>query len=210
MPRQAGSCRSCRTLAAHSVRMREEFVIVYHEGTVTSLVRSGEHSSSVFGGPLEVEVRGSRLPKPLHHIATVSLNHLKVLGPPHYVWEIPLVYGLVYSGCSVRYRLEGGSIELSSGQLGEPTEDWPYRAYPELLPYVPLEVGSTSKETWEQFAMRAPNLPEVAPSTIVMLVPPPVTLGFSMWGRSGDAEGVTLVFECDLETKTVASYNVCG
>lgn len=48
------------------------------------------------------------------------------------------------------------------------------------------------------------------PSEMVVLIPPPATIGFSMWGRSGDAEGVALVAECDLKNQAVTTYNVCG
>lgn len=29
------------------------------------------------------------------------------------------------------------------------------------------------------------------------------------WGKWGDAEGVSMVFECDLKAKRVKAYNVC-
>jgi hypothetical protein len=47
------------------------------------------------------------------------------------------------------------------------------------------------------------------PSDVIVLVPPPMTIGVSLWSREGDAEGVTSVFECDLSAKKVVAYNVC-
>lgn len=190
--------------------MREELVVIYHDGTVTPLVRSDEHSLSVFGGPLEAEVHGMRSAKPLHHIATVNHNQLQVLGAPQYVWEVPLVYGLFYSGCALEYTFERGAIAVQSVEPKEPTENWPYANFPVLLPYVPLEVGSEMAESWEQLSRRAPNLPEEQPSEVVVLVPPPATVGLSSWGRGGDAESVTIVFECSLKEKHVAAYNICS
>lgn len=191
--------------------MREELVIVYHAGSVTPLVQSTAHSLSVFGGPMEREVTGCHLAKPLHHIATLHLSHLQAFDHPRHFWKLPLIHGLFYDGSSLRYSFDNSqSTAITSGALGEPTADWPYRSYPELLPYVPLEAGKPTQESWEEFSRRAPNLPSRQPSEVVVLVPPPATIGFSMWGRSGDAEGVTLVFECDLEHQTVATYNVCG
>jgi hypothetical protein len=191
--------------------MREALVLLFHNGATTSLVRGDEHSFSVFGGPLEAEVGTSpSLARPLHHIATVNHNHLAVLGPPRYVWEIPLVYGLFYSGCTLTYGFERSSLKVEAIAPPHPAESWPYANYPMLLPYAPLEIGSHEPESWEQFSSRAPNMPETQPSEVVALVPPPATLGFSMWGRGGDAEGVTLVFECSLEQKRVVAYNVCG
>ena len=191
--------------------MQEELVVVYHAGCVTPLVRSAALSLSVFGGPLDREVTGARLAKPLHHIATVHVSHLQAFDNPHQVWKLPLVYGLHYESGLLRYSFEDRqSIAVAPGLLGEPTPDWPYPCYPELLPYVPFEAGTPKQEPWEEFCRRAPNLPSQQPSEVVVLVPPPATIGFSMWGPSGDAEGVTLVFECDLERQTVTTYNVCG
>ena len=36
-----------------------------------------------------------------------------------------------------------------------------------------------------------------------------MTIGVSVWGREGDAEGVAMVFECDLKEMKVTTYNVC-
>jgi hypothetical protein len=190
--------------------MREELVFIYQNDTVTPLVRSQEHSFSVFGGPLDAEVSGSELATPLHHIATINHNQLEILGAPRYVWELPLVYELSYSGCTLEYTFERGAVSIQSVKPKDATESWPYANFPVLLPYVPLEVGTVLTEPWEHFSRRAPNLPEEQPSEVVVLVPPPATLGFSMWGRSGDAEGVTIVFECSLNEKRIAAYNVCG
>jgi len=190
--------------------MREELVVIYQNGTVTPLVRSDKYSPSVFGGPLEAVISGNRFETPLHHIATVNHNQLPILSEPQCIREIPLVYGLFYSGCVLEYTFEQGNIAVQSIEPKEPTENWPYANFPVLLPYVPLEVGTVMAESWEQFLRRAPNLPGEQPSEVVVLVPPPATLGFSMWGRDGDAEGVTIVFECSLKEKRVAAYNVCG
>jgi hypothetical protein len=190
--------------------MREELVIIYHDGTVTPLLRSLEHSVSVYGGPLEAKVHVITLSQPLHHIATISHNHLAALGAPRYLLELPLVYGLFYDGCTLQYTFERNDLTVESLEPSEPTKGWPYTDYPVLLPYAPLEVGSKQQECWEQFRRRAPNLPETQPAEVIVLVPPPATLGFSMWGRGGDGEGVMLVFECSLEEKRIVSYNLCG
>jgi len=191
--------------------MQEELVVIYHAGWATPLVRSMAHSLSFFGGPLDREATGAHLAKPLHHIATIHLSHLQAFDNPHQARKLPLVYGLSYDSGLLRYSFEDHQrIAIAPGTLGEPTPDWPYRSYSELLPYVPLEVGKPAQETWEEFCKRAPNLPSTQPSELVVLVPPPATIGFSMWGPVGDAEGVTLVFECALERKTVTTYNVCG
>lgn len=191
--------------------MKEELVLVHHAGLTTPFVQSTAHSLCWFGGPLEAEVVGEDLARPLHQIATLHLSLFNGHGAPRNVYQLPLVHGLFYDSGSLRYDFKGfHSVRITPGLLGEPTPNWPYRGYPELLPFVPLEPNAPLRETWEAFSTRAPNLPHKQPSEMVVLVPPPATIGFSMWGRSGDAEGVTLVFECDLENQVVMTYNVCS
>jgi hypothetical protein len=40
-------------------------------------------------------------------------------------------------------------------------------------------------------------------------VPPPATIGVSLWG-DGDASDATIIFACDLKAKEVSATNVCG
>lgn len=191
--------------------MSEELVFVYHSGITTSFVKSARHSLCWFGGPLEEDVTGASLPKPLHHVATLHLSQFSGHGAPRNAWKLPLIHGLFYDGGSLRYNFQNRQrIDITSSSLGEPTPNWPYRGYPELLPFVPLEAGPITQESWKAFCERVPNLPVEQPNEMVVLVPPPATIGFSMWGRTGDAEGVTLVFECDLGNQVVNTYNVCG
>lgn len=187
---------------------REALVHVFHAGLSTSFFRGLEHSTSSYGGPLELEVDGMDLAQPLHRVATIAVDHLRPLGLPWRFSELPLVYGLRYSDCRLHYTFEPGAIVPSSMEPREPTEDWPYAGYPQLLPFVPLEPGPIAPSTWEEFRQRAPSLPERPLLELVVLVPPPATLGFSMWGRMGDAEGATIVFECSLQEKRVLAYNV--
>jgi hypothetical protein len=161
--------------------MQEELVVIYHAGWVTPLVRSAAHSLSFFGGPLDRGVTGAHLAKPLHQIATIHLSHLQAFDNPHQVWRLPLVYGLSYDSGLLHYSFKDhANIAIAPGTLGEPTPNWPYRSYPELLPYVPLEVGKPTQETWEALYGRAPSLPSSQPSDLVVLVPAPATIGFSM------------------------------
>lgn len=124
-------------------------------------------------------------------------------------YGIPLFYGFSYSGCDLKYTLSMQGIELVSIDPKSTFPDWPYRNYPALLPYVPLEVAGVSKLSWKKFTAFAENLPDEQPAEIVVLVPPPATVGYSMWGYDGDAERVTLVFEIQTKTRSVHAYNVC-
>jgi hypothetical protein len=50
-------------------------------------------------------------------------------------------------------------------------------------------------------------MPEKQPAELMVAVPPPATIGLSFWD-SGDRDGVTIVFECDLKKKEVKVYSV--
>src|SRR5206468_1774790 len=124
--------------------------------------------------------------------------------------DLPLLYGMKYSGCTLVYTFALGEVTVESLEPPKSSDDWPYKDYPAILPYHPLSVSSSEKQSWEEFSRLAPNLPEEQSAELVVLIPPPFGLGFTMWGRGGDAEGVTLVFECDLSAKRVTAYNVCS
>lgn len=183
---------------------------VFHEGTVTAFVRSEEHTFSTFGGPLELEVTGLPSEAHLHQLLHLNHNDLKAIAPPRYIWDLPLLYGMQHSGCELTYKFESGKVAIEHLSPRETTDLWPYRHYPSILPYYPLKVAETTTETWEQFIRRAPNLPEEQPAELVVLVPPPFGLGFTLWGRGGDAEEVVVVFEIGLTERRVRVYNVCS
>lgn len=115
-----------------------------------------------------------------------------------------------YSGGMLSYTFSREGIQILQLDPSEPSDSWPYVGFPELLPFHLVEVSAEISEDWTAFADRAPNLPAQQPAEIVVLVPPPLGLGFTLWGRAGDAEGVTIVFECDLSAKKVVTYNVCS
>ncbi|MFL5245564.1 MAG: hypothetical protein ACJ8FY_26000 [Gemmataceae bacterium] len=89
------------------------------------------------------------MPNRLHHIARLNHKHLSILGPPRYVFDLPLLYGMSYSGVDLTYKFEHSDISVlvSPGKLAD---DWPYRDYPPILPYVPLAVTKRKKQSWSQ------------------------------------------------------------
>src|SRR5262249_41721312 len=156
--------RSCRAVGASPLgddMSEEQLVHVYYEGTVLSFERSQGHSWSVFGGPMETHLSGvEHGPKPLHMIAQLSAEHLAPLGRSN-VYALPLIYGMCYDGCDLEYRVDIRSkVEIRKLSPTQSSDDWPYRNYPPLLPYVPLQVGSTRSSGYEEFAQAFPNMPK--------------------------------------------------
>jgi hypothetical protein len=184
--------------------MREQLVVAYYDGATYKLVTADRRTLSSFGGPLTREVIG--VPegrKPLHQICMLSWEQVPGVGGS----GVPLIYGMYYDGCTLRYRYNG-KIQLI--QLNETTpllDGWPYPNFPPILPYYSLQLEDKVACSYEAFAEQFPNMPEVQPAELVVAVPPPATIGISLWG-SGDLDDVTIVFECDLKRRTVHGYNV--
>jgi hypothetical protein len=186
--------------------MPEILILAFDGGATYAFSRADRHSWSVFGGPMQCKISGKRpVPDRLHYIARLSFNHLPILGPPNYVFDLPLLYGLRYRGGTLAYKFEHSDISVleSPGKL---SNGWPYRDYPPILPFVPLALSKRKKQSWHQFAAAFPNMKVDQPSDVVVIVPPPMTIGVSLWGQWGDDNA--MVFECDLKQKTVTAYSV--
>jgi hypothetical protein len=188
--------------------MPEVLVLAFDGGATYSFVRQEKYSWSVFGGPNESRVIGKRFgPVQLHQIARLSSSHFPTLEDTYV--SLPLLYGMRYGGGSLTYQFEGNDLTVLEMSQTKPSDDFPYKDYPSVLPYVPLKVAKRKKQSWRQFAAQFPNMPDDQSSDLIVVVPPPMTIGVSMWGPMGDAEGVSIVFECDVKAKRVQAYNVC-
>lgn len=144
----------------------------------------------------------------LHHIATLSSQQIGELST--YSSRMALMYGMQYDGCRLEYVYERPDATVQKLSPRKASKDWPYRGYPSLLPYMPLEVVMQGDADWSQFSEGRPNLPREQPAEMVVLVPAPMTIGVSLWGVHGDLEGVTIVFEVHLAQGRVCAYNVCS
>jgi hypothetical protein len=188
-------------------------ITAYAEGVAYTFTPGLQYSPSVFGGPGEVAWRGLRHgPEPLHFIGRLSNFHLPILARVEHYFDLPLLYGMRYSGCCLTYQVAPNSdsqLNLKALTPRRSSKDWPYEQYPPLLPYIPLRVGRRRRITYRAFARRYPNLADTQPATLVVVVPAMFNIGVSLWGRWGDGEGVTIVFECDVARRTVKAYNVC-
>jgi hypothetical protein len=61
--------------------------------------------------------------------------------------------------------------------------------------------------SYDKFAASFPNMPEKQSAEMVVAIPPPATIGLS-FSDIGDWDGVTIVFECDLQKRQVRAFNV--
>jgi hypothetical protein len=190
----------------------DQLVTIFFNNNVYSFERASEHSDFTFGGPLERRFSGlTPGTRPLHMVARLPLVQMRQLEPRFGgVYDLPLLYGFNYSGCEIKYRIKvTGWIEILEMSPTESSEDFPYSNYPLLLPYAPLKLSGARRCTYPEFAQAIPNLVEEQPAELIVAVPPPATLGVSLWGPSGDSDDVTVVFECDLADRTVRAYNRC-
>lgn len=78
---------------------------------------------------------------------------------------------------------------------------WPYAGYPDLLPHVPLKLADRIPCSPEEFQGLILHGNEVKPEEVTVVIPPMYDLGISLFGHSADAEGLQLVFRCNLENK---------
>jgi hypothetical protein len=142
-------------------------------------------------------------PDKLHYIGRVSGHDIAPLS--RHSCDIPLLFGLRFSGCDICYEVESESaVQLMDLMPARPTEDYPYENYPSILPYVPLRLGRKERLTYSKFSQEFPNMNERQPADVVIAVPEPTTLGISLWGSHGGL--VTVVFEYDFHHGTVSAY----
>lgn len=183
--------------------MVEDLVYAFSNDKIFTFERAWQYSGSTFGGPLEYDLSGIQPgPAPLHMIAELSSVHL----PSGFV--LPLIFGMQYDGCCLRYRvMSSDKIEILELNPSESCDGWPYANFPSLLPYAHLTLNVAPRfSSYEDLADAFPNIPDKQAADLIIIVPPPATLGFSLWGRNGDLDGVILIFECDLSSRTVFAY----
>lgn len=190
----------------------EQLLSMFCDGTVYSFERASELSPFTFGGPFEPSEQLSGVPtgpRPLHLVARLSLQNIPEIRGRRRLSDLPLIYGFNYDGCEIKYRITPGGIKIQKLWPAESSEDFPYANYPLLLPYVPLKLSEARRCTYPEFAEEILDMAEEPPAELVVAVHPPATLGMSLWGPSGDAEGVVVVFECQLANGTVRAFNRC-
>jgi hypothetical protein len=95
----------------------------------------------------------------------------------------------------------------------EPTkssDDWPYSDYPVLLPYVPLEVKESRECSLSEFSDSVmQGIDKTHDAEVIVIIPPNAELRMSIWGPSGDANDVQIIFRYDATTGITKAYNAC-
>ena len=187
-----------------------QFPVAYYKGEAYFFAPSNRYSPSYFGGPSDVVIAGPRHgPARLHHVLTLRGAVIPALGD-FYVFSIPLFYGLRYDGCILTYRMpERSACEICELEPRRSSNDFPYSDYPALLPYVPMRLVRRTRCTPRRFATFSWQGLNINAKSMVVIVPPIFTAGVSMWGPTGEAEGVQIIFDCDFETKTIRASNQC-
>jgi hypothetical protein len=196
-------------MLSHELR----FPVAYHDGIAYFLERSENWSATYFGGPLDVNLSGIRYgTRRLHHILTLDSDQIPRLSECG-VFRVPLVYGMCYSGCSMKYKLSnkhGNEIEIVQLTPRKSSPNWPYRDYPPLLPCIPLKVAEKKRCSPQSFVrFSCQESLEVKSHALTAIVPAMFQFGVSMWGRWGDAEDVQIIFQCDLKKLEVNAFNQC-
>jgi hypothetical protein len=189
---------------------RQYLIAVYCEGCAYFLTAGPSLAKSAFGGPRQVTISGVPetiwKPDELHYIGRVSAHDLAPLA--RYSSDLPLVYGVTFDGCRVRYEIESPSkVSLLDLDPARAAKDFPYSNYPSILPFVPLRLGRKQRMDYKTFSNEFPNMDEHQPADVVVAVPEAVSLGNPIWGPFGG--DVTIIFEYQAAQGTVTACNVC-
>lgn len=179
---------------------------VYVGGTAFELNRTEfRFASSYLGGPPDLRelTRNDGGDAPLHHIATLACSDFEC----PYQGRLPLLHGVTYQGSLLEYEVAdaGNVVKTTYLSPNESDPEWPYPGYPALLPYWPLEVTRKRNCTWEVFADEFLNQPD----DLIVVMPPPMQIGFSLWGRNPDTWPVDLCFAFNFASMKVEVQNRC-
>lgn len=168
---------------------------VFFQGNVYFLEHANRITSSRFGGPVDYDVTGIKHgPRKLHHFLTLQGDSFEPLWNTPGVFVMQLPYAMCFGGGDMTYVHSYTGVTIEEMSQATSSEDWPYPDYPAMLPYFPLRLKERVESTLDEFtAPFALNL-EASSSDAVVIVPPSPVLGMSLWGPSGDAEGVLVVF----------------
>jgi hypothetical protein len=188
----------------------ENYPYVFFQGKVTTFQPSTKFRFTFFGGPSDLRTEGVAIgPRALHQVLTL---HTRDLGPSAVKLETDLTfkYGLAYDGCYLEYKTLYRAIEIVKMEPSKSSDDWPYADYPVLLPYVPLEIKEARECSLKEFSDSVmQGIDKTHDAEVIVIVPPNPELRMSIWGPSGDANDVQIIFRYDATTGITKVYNAC-
>ncbi len=186
--------------------------IAWRGGLWQGSVDLGDHWGHVFGGPLDLTVRGfPRNRRPLHRLLTLDLRDSRLSISLPNTDSLPLLYGFAYDGCLLDYQVASDAeVRITDVSPRVPSQEWPYRGYPDHFGARRVALGErqrisrrmVTRLTWQ-------GLDDEAADQLVVVVRPSASFGVSLWGESGDAEEVEVVFCVEPEAGRVSASNQC-
>lgn len=188
------------------------YPFAYYKGKLITFNQADEFTVSYFGGPGDLQVGGTKHgPRKIHHIATLNYTDLNA-DYFDFGSSLPFYYGMCFDGCELEYfYTDSSKLKITDMEPTKSNDDWPYEGFPNHLPYFPLYVNEiksiSEKEALDKFSQYVDTISDVE---LIFIVPPNPKLGVSMWGPTGDAEGVKLVFVYNIKSKKMRVHNVCS
>lgn len=124
---------------------------------------------------------------------------------------LPLLYGFAYSGCLLDYQVvSDAEIRIIELTPRLPSTDWPYKGYRDHFVVRPVALGERKRISRKRITrLSCQGLDDEAADQLVVIVRPSNSFGVSLWGASGDAEEVEVIFCVSPETGRVSASNQC-
>lgn len=191
----------------------ERLVHVYYDGACYMFAQQTDTtgSASIFGGEHGYRLAGIPYgPAPLQQVVQLSQKDLAwsdADGLP--LPELPMLFGFSYDGSYVEYTI--GNDRTLTVERMHPTESlpsWPYENFPTSFPAIPMTLIERRPMSYKDFSDGWWNTPKTPPDILIM-VPPPQRLGFSIWDAETINAGVVIVFECHLRERRICAYSIC-
>ena len=150
-----------------------------------------------FGGPLGLSVRGFPTnQRPLHRLVTLDLQDSRLNISLPNATSLPLLYGFAYDGCLLDYQVvSDAEVRITELTPRLPSIEWPYKDYPDHFAAQPVALGERRRISRKMVtALTWQGLDDEAADQLVVVVRPSKSFGVSLWGETGDAEEVEVIF----------------